>query len=243
MTNKDYPYKAKDQTCAHDETKTIGKTKEWGIDGRNNVQKMKDRLKKQPGAVALSASSRQFQFYKSGTLKQCCDPSDTSCREDRVPINHAVTIVGYSEGSSSKTVRKCSVEDWWVSCKDEKEEGSGEDAQGDTNYWKLQNSWGKGWGDNGFIKFEIQDGNGVCGINRNGIHWASWDHESEEKDDNDDENDENDEEDEEEDEKEDESEGDDSTNQCFIKPVYAEKEIQQLKDIQYGSAYNHMTEQ
>jgi len=69
MLNKDYPYKAKNQTCAHKEAETIGHTKDWGIDGRNNVKKMKDRVKMQPGAVALSASSRQFQFYKSGTLK------------------------------------------------------------------------------------------------------------------------------------------------------------------------------
>ena len=46
------------------------------------------------------------------------------------------------------------------------DEGDGEkDAQGDKNYWKLQNSWGSHWGDNGFIKFEIQDGDGVCRIN------------------------------------------------------------------------------
>lgn len=103
-----------------------------------------------------------------------------------MPINHAVTIVGYSEGSSDKTVRKCSVNDWWVSCTDETEEGTGEkDAQGDKNYWKLQNSWGKNWGDNGFIKFEIQDGHGVCGINKNGIHWANWDHQSDENDEDD----------------------------------------------------------
>jgi hypothetical protein len=60
MLNEDYPYKAKDQTCAHDKEKTIGNTKAWGIDGRNDVKKMKDRLKMQPGAVALSASSKQF---------------------------------------------------------------------------------------------------------------------------------------------------------------------------------------
>ena len=76
-----------------------------------------------------------------------------------------MTIVGYSEGSSSKTVKKCSVTDWWVDCKEETEEGAAEaDAQGDSNYWKLQNSWGKQWGDNGFIKIEIQEGRGVCGV-------------------------------------------------------------------------------
>jgi len=87
--------------------------------------------------------------------------------------------VGYSEGSPSKTVRKCNVEDWWVSCEDEMDEGDGEkDAQGDKNYWKLQNSWGSHWGDNGFIKFEIQDGDGVCRINKYGMYWVNPDQSS-----------------------------------------------------------------
>merc|ERR1712079_880161 len=33
------------------------------------------------------------------------------------------------------------------------------------NYWKIQNSWGTGWGDQGFILFEIAEGAGVCGMN------------------------------------------------------------------------------
>ena len=126
MTNEDYPYKAKNQPCAHDETKIIGRTKEWGVSGYGDVKKMKERVQIQPGAVALSANTKKFRFYKSGTLKQCCDASDSSCQEDRTPINHAVTIVGYSEGSSSKTVKKCSVTDWWVDCKEETEEGAAE---------------------------------------------------------------------------------------------------------------------
>jgi len=34
------------------------------------------------------------------------------------------------------------------------------------NYWKVQNSWGTGWGDDGFILIEIVGGDGVCGINK-----------------------------------------------------------------------------
>jgi len=44
MTNEDYPYKAKNQPCAHDETKIIGRTKEWGTTGYSDVKKMKERL-------------------------------------------------------------------------------------------------------------------------------------------------------------------------------------------------------
>jgi hypothetical protein len=75
---------------------------------------MKAKVMQQPGAVALHASSKQFQFYKSGTLKQCCDSSNSSCKEDTVSINHAVTIVGYSEKNTK--VEKCSVKNWWISC-------------------------------------------------------------------------------------------------------------------------------
>ena len=44
MTNEDYPYKAYEQDCAHDETKIVGRTKEWGVDGYSDVKKMKERL-------------------------------------------------------------------------------------------------------------------------------------------------------------------------------------------------------
>jgi hypothetical protein len=37
MTNEDYPYKGKNQDCAHEDSKTKGKTKEWGIAGRKDV--------------------------------------------------------------------------------------------------------------------------------------------------------------------------------------------------------------
>jgi len=37
MLNKDYPYKAKDQDCFHDEAKTIGRVKDWDIDGKNDL--------------------------------------------------------------------------------------------------------------------------------------------------------------------------------------------------------------
>jgi len=44
MTNADYPYKGKNQTCAHDDSKIIGRTKEWGISGKKDVQKMTERV-------------------------------------------------------------------------------------------------------------------------------------------------------------------------------------------------------
>jgi len=31
------------------------------------------------------------------------------------------------------------------------------------DYWIVRNSWGAGWGDNGYIKITAQEGDGICG--------------------------------------------------------------------------------
>ena len=36
--------------------------------------------------------------------------------------------------------------------------------------WKVQNSWGTAWGNNGFFYIDIQAGAGVCGMNQ--YPWA-----------------------------------------------------------------------
>ena len=57
----------------------------------------------------------------------------------------------------------CNVKKWWHSCGAQQSRRRLQ-AQND-NYWKVQNSWGEWWGDDGFILIEITDGYGVCGIN------------------------------------------------------------------------------
>ena len=113
--------------------------------------------------IALDASG-VFQSYRSGVLTMA-DGCGTS-------LNHAVTVVGYTADDGSEPPEPpgpepsddCNVHKWWHTCNTPARRLA--DANGNDNYWKVQNSWGTSWGDQGFILLEItSEGSGVCGMN------------------------------------------------------------------------------
>ena len=58
----------------------------------------------------------------------------------RLNLNHAVIVVGYLI--------------------------AGKDKSGFLPpYWIIRNSWGKQWGDGGYMRMGITGGDGICGIN------------------------------------------------------------------------------
>lgn len=178
MTDAEYPYESgisqKEGDCKHNASKTEAKVDFYG-QVHSSVEHVKEKLREQPLAVAVDAGSVAFQFYKSGVVKQ-----EDGCG---TRLNHAVVLVGYSEKEDEvdpspgpdpePTPEPCNdefkVNKWWhnEAC-DTKVSGrvQRKDSEGHSNYWKIQNSWGMYWGDEGFIRLEITDGAGVCGINK-----------------------------------------------------------------------------
>jgi len=118
--------------------------------------------------VALDAGRAAFQLYRSGVVREAdnCGSSAT--------LNHAVVIVGYTDsgeynpdpnpGPDDDTVTECTVTKWFHNCPVDDRRRL-RDANGDDRYWLVQNSWGTGFGDKGFIRIGMSEGDGVCGIN------------------------------------------------------------------------------
>ena len=150
----------------------------------NTVSEMKAVWLKQPVSVSLDAGRAPFQFYRSGVV-----PADADCGEQ---LNHAIVGVGFTDdggspdpnpnpnpdpnpdpnpGPNPAPVGNCKVKKWWHTCEEAPARRNLQDASGLNNYWLMQNQWGTGWGDNGFIRIEISGGKGACGMNKE-LEWA-----------------------------------------------------------------------
>ena len=192
MTGADYPYFSGttgwEGQCKHDASKTVGKVREWGqITG--TISDVKAKVAQQPLTIALDASSAAFQFYRSGVIKEGDNCGYT--------LNHAVVLVGYTDEGDNPSpnpdpspdpspspdpepqpptpvVEDCDVTKWWHTCDPVNNRRHLQDASGHSNYWKIENSWGVGYGDGGFVRIEITGGYGVCGMNEV-IEWVEWD--------------------------------------------------------------------
>lgn len=91
-------------------------------------------------------------------------------------INHTIVLTGFREevevGESQdkcvpKNFRDNSCPAGYVDTGDVNFPCCGTETTGfvRTAVWTAQNSWGSDWGENGFVRIEAQNGEGVCGMN------------------------------------------------------------------------------
>ena len=134
------------------------------------MEAIKYRVERQPVTVALDAGRSAFQLYRSGVVRP-----DDGCGSSAT-LNHAVVIVGYTDSGNYNPdpspepspepgpVTECTVTKWFHQCPTDDRRRLQDSASND-HYWLVQNSWGAGWGDEGFIRIGMSEGDGVCGIN------------------------------------------------------------------------------
>lgn len=97
-SEKDYPYKARDQTCKYDAKKKAATDTGFVDIATTNETALQEAVATVgPISVAIDASNLSFQFYKNGIY----DEKDCSSTE----LDHGVLAVGY--GSKNKA-------DFWI---------------------------------------------------------------------------------------------------------------------------------
>ncbi len=131
----DYPYLARDMS-PHGSPALHGVIKGYRV--IDNSPKSIIAALNQRYAVAVTiGAGGAFMNYDSGVLNQC----------QNIGTNHEVELIGYDCEASKNQDGTCKF-----------------DAQGHlpngVGYWVIKNSWGTGWGDNGFIKIKMTNSSG-----------------------------------------------------------------------------------
>ena len=100
-------------------------------------------VSRHPVAVGINAN-KAFQLYASGIISsKDCGPAPHTAEMEIMAINHAVVVTGWGEEMVGGRAMK---------------------------YWILKNSFGEGWGENGYFKLERgahtldREGFGTCGM-------------------------------------------------------------------------------
>lgn len=147
-----------------------------------SVEEMKRQLQNGPMTIAVGASGKCWRYYKSGVLT-----NKNKCPSKR--LNHGVALVGLIKAEEisedqQETELKCrnakKSERNAGECAGTPEEFLAPNKKGNKpnrrccknvlveakDYWLVQNSWGKDWGDNGFIKLAVEGNRGISGMNQ-----------------------------------------------------------------------------
>lgn len=170
--NSAYPYKASySGACLNQSVKTADSPRASSY-GRiaYSLSNVHAKLEMAPLSVALSAGNTVWRNYSGGVVM-----ANAGCP---TTIDHAVVLVGFEPGTeiavpaTDPVCRNARKNELKRGCRDGLSldgnqccsSGSPATTTQVGGVWNIQNSWGS-WGENGFIRFEVVDGAGVCGMN------------------------------------------------------------------------------
>lgn len=162
----DYPYRAHDQPC-QGSPQLHGSIKSMRLIDRSPKSIMTALNKRYAVAITIGAGGA-FMNYDSGVLNQC----------QNIGTNHQVELVGYDCETAKDAAGNC------------KFDANGRLPNG-VGHWVIKNSWGTGWGDQGYVKMKITNSSGgLCfnvaeeaGILETGVEpgpppvdggWSAW---------------------------------------------------------------------
>jgi len=135
-TEADYPYKARDETCAFKAADVAASIKSysWGItpcntpathacDSQNETGLWS--VVQNAGPQSICVDAEPWQTYRSGIY------SGSACKHGYYDLDHCVHLTGYGVENGVK-------------------------------YWLVKNSWGVSWGEKGYIRLAY--GQNICGV-------------------------------------------------------------------------------
>eukprot|EP01135_Chromosphaera_perkinsii_P008232 Nk52_evm1s1198 gene=Nk52_evmTU1s1198 len=150
MADKDYMYRADYGSCSADVSKyAVNVTRFYEVPRFNESALKQAVAVVGPLAVMIDASQRSFQFYHEGIYY------DPSCK--RSSVNHAMLIIGYGIESNHGAKNFAPQESL------KSPVGTFSHKSQRAPFWLLKGSWGRSWGQNGFLKLINSDYN-ECGI-------------------------------------------------------------------------------
>ncbi|KAG9337749.1 hypothetical protein JZ751_028246 [Albula glossodonta] len=139
-SEQSYPYTATEGKCRYKKSQRAAYCKGHRILPQGDEKTLRDAVYAVgPISICINAGRRTFQFYKSGIYY------DPECPKK---INHAVLAVGYGESWTQPATSNIST--------------------GPTQFWIVKNSWGTGWGKDGYIR--VARGYNQCGIARFSVY-------------------------------------------------------------------------
>lgn len=131
----DYPYRASNQSCKGSPA-LIGQIKSMRLIDPSPKSVIAALNQRYAVAVTVGAGG-DFMNYDSGIMNGC----------QNIGTNHEVEVVGYDCETAKDASGNCKF-----------------DAQGKlpagVGYWVIKNSWGLGWGDQGYIKIKMTNSQG-----------------------------------------------------------------------------------